>query len=200
MRLESNSQITADSLVKLAGVPRLRRLTLCPGLSESLRVAAAFPSLEELDLRLTPGMYVGLSDKPLVYLQCLPRLRKLSVDFGVPDSFFVYIKPLKRLVHLDLVGGFTDAGVATLTGLRDLRVWQLETLNAGGLSSLERLPSLERLDIGTYRPAGATADLSVLRNLKWLSVYHVIGARAGAVPLPEGLLRLDLGRGHGREP
>ena len=62
---------------------------------------------------------------------------------------------------------------------------QLETLGPTGLAALEGMPHLERLSVDNFFPSPGNPGLSVLRNLKQISIAHIAGDAAIVVRLPE---------------
>ncbi len=198
LEIRGDCQVAAEAIRELAALARLRRLLLSGQQSGArLKALSHLPKLEDLELDMGAGDQ-ELPHSDLVHLGNLHNLRRLSLGrlgFSFADASVEYVKPLARLEELDLrfSDRITDAGVAQLRGLSNLRVLRLEKLGPKGLSAIKDLPRLEHLSIDTYNPAGGKADFSLLRHLKSLTIHSLAGNATGNICVPENLRRLELG-------
>jgi Leucine-rich repeat (LRR) protein len=120
----NDAYVTDDIMPGLAGMKKLRRLTMVGTLitDEGLRYLQDLTAMEELDL-----YGVRITDKGVQYLQKLKRLRRLNL----------------------LGAQLTDASagvLASLPELRDLNVYRSRLTNAG-LAKLQTLRNLSILDL-----------------------------------------------------
>jgi hypothetical protein len=201
VRLESRSQVPTRGIRALAALPRLRRLGLSGPLTEGLIEAVCdLNRLEDLNLAGVAGENGegGIDERGLVRLRTMRGLRRLSLTgVALTDWSLDHILPEGALEELDL--GYSDfvthAGLANLKRLKDLRAVRITVVDEAGLRALKDLPHLDRLAFGEYGSSARRADLSVIKGVRWLSIYGISGFANGDgenVPLPENLERLEV--------
>ncbi len=195
LELIGTSRISAKGLRSVASLRALRRLALPGNLNESgLKVIASLRMLEDLDMSGSYGEE-RIRDDELVHLRGLRSLRRLSLaGLGLSDRSLEHIRSLKALEELNLShnADITDAGVAQLSTLDNLRCLHLDKLGPTGLSALKDLTHLERLVVRVYVFSADRPAFSDLRSVKWLEVYGVADDNGRQVGLPENLRRLDV--------
>lgn len=153
------TRITDAGVQHLAGLARLENLDLSAFSVEregfgagdgACAVAAKFPKLVRLDLRLTK-----VTDQGLAALAGHPELRSLSVEgTKITDAGLPHLKTLPQLQYLHL--GMEREG----TNVTD-----------AGLQSIGELTGLTWLDLGDTKITNdGLASLAGLTNLTWLSL------------------------------
>ena len=184
---QSRATLSADAVKDLARL-RLKRLLLRhTPTDECMRAICTLADLEDLDL-CQSGAQTEVGDGGLAGLGNLRKLRRLDLTgAGLTAKSLSYIVPLQGLEELSLAGNskITDGALIALGGLKNLRALRLETLGPKGLATLERMPGLERLSVDTFVASAGHSDLSVLKNLKQIEVFHVMGDLPAVVRLPE---------------
>lgn len=151
--------------------------------------------LEELDLSGTDVDLRGAGAAAIAKLAALSRLRKINLSrTSIDDRTLAELARLRGLESLNLShpsedGVLTDAGIAHLRALADLRELDLSgaDISAAGLEHLRSLKKLESLSIAPERGADLADDglaqLEPLTELRKLSIL----ARGAT---PEGIQRL----------
>jgi Leucine-rich repeat (LRR) protein len=204
--------VIAQGMEELVELRSLRRLVAPRNLTESgLKAISRLPRLEDLDLSelklpsekfLAPLQNcgslrrldlegVGLSDRSLLYLKSLNNIQELNLDGNsITDDGLATLTQLNtlRVLHLGGNSQITNAGVAKLKKLSELRVLSVSKLDPKGLAALVELPHLETLNIGSYLPGPGQGDLSGLKGLDSLSVFR----QSARLRLPEDLKRLEV--------
>jgi hypothetical protein len=210
--LDCDTGTTDHGLEHLARLPRLRWLRLRmgrihgPGLA---RLANA-PHLERLCLWGTEG----LTDRHVRYLEGLNQLKSLTLWGSGSSMSDATLGPIGKLSGLEelyfirVATRFTDAGVAHLRGLKNLRHTRfgLFQVGADGLRHLAELPRLESID-GVALSAESIEVLASIENLRALRIGMLMPPLGAPVPQEDlsglgrlrGLEELDLGGGRWSE-
>jgi hypothetical protein len=192
------SKLSTGEIRGLAAL-RLKRLYVEWKVSrEQIESISTLSELQDLELGMefleknqVPGEYLGALGR-------LPSLRRLRLSgFKFSDASMRAFESLRRLEELDVGDnhGITDAGVANLARLPNLRFLSIGRLGVAGLAALKSFPRLENLTLGTFEPTVAKADLSVLCNLKRLD-FGGFAEEGGKTALPSNLrqLKVDIDR------
>jgi internalin A len=177
----SSPKVTGPGLECLEGMKGLDTLTItCPNVTEAgLAHLAGLTELETLRLagrgRTTGPAVTPVTDAALEPLGRLTRLGELDLSgcTGVTDRGATLLaRNHPRLQTLRLTGtGITDAGLAHLAGLDELRLLQLDgtKITDAGLAHLRgRLPNLKALLL--HGTAVTDAGLAHLRGMRLRSL------------------------------
>jgi Leucine Rich Repeat (LRR) protein len=155
------------------------------------------------DWQLNNGSYSPFGEPPW------PRwlVHTLGVDYSgnvvrvaIPSASeheLIHIGHLGRLRVLDIDTQVTDAGLAHLTGLTNLRQLDLRGTHAtdAGLAHLKRLTNLSKLDLrGTHVTDAGLAHLKRLTNLSKLDLRGSQVTYAGRKELEHALPKLEVTR------
>ena len=209
----SDSKVTDKIAIPIAGLPHLRELRLASTkiTNAAVKKIAARGELHELDLADTP-----VDDASAAAMLGFPELHMLRLD-GTPisDAAFavtpgpklteLYVSSTKigdtgaqildRLPHLVALGlgttAITDATVARIAKLHELRTLVLAKTHTDKLGMLGDLKSLEQLFLeDTWL---GDADLAPLAGLHKLRVLHVAGTNVSdeSLDVLRGFTRLE---------
>lgn len=146
--ISEQKPVSDSELAIVRSFPRLRHLNV---ISREITVAGLevlddLPELRTLWLKSS-----RISDAGLVHLRRLPKLRELVIYFQrgelpkapLSDTTLSYLEGLVHLRHLCIsnAGGITDAGLAHLKGLHELRWLELahSQIKGPGLANLKRI-------------------------------------------------------------
>jgi hypothetical protein len=182
--------VPAEAMVRLLGaLPTLEWLTIkrSDATDEDLRQIPMLPHLDELDL--IEGRVVGSG---LIPLERFPRLRTLRLRGGlVGDEACSAARQSATLVELDLACTYVgNAGVAKLTGMRNLEVLYLDGTRVTdvGLKFLATLPKLRSLSlIGDRVTDAGLIELRGYINLRSLNVSDTETTQAAISELRQAL-------------
>jgi hypothetical protein len=179
----------------LARLPSLRRFrTPWVLTAENLHDISMMVHLKELILG---GYRRGeLKEEDLLALKDLEHLvdlRRLDLSHtGLTDASMAQISSLKNLEELNLGRNkITDVGIARLKDLQNLCSFELDSLGSDGVLVLKELPHLEHLGLHSCNFEPGKANLSVLKNLKSLSLGYLNGESRGQIGVPAKLQRLE---------
>ena len=200
-----NTKVTNNGLVHLTAMPSLKKLNLhgTQVTGEGLQYLKKIKTLEYLDLP-----YSGISDDDLIHLSALPNLEYLGVSLfsnsPLADRGLEHLSGVQSLEKLHVGGtGFTDAGMAHIAKLRNLRELYLafapqitneglaklaamkslehlslpreSKITVSGLSHLNSLSNLTHLKAYGINQDNSGLDISGLVNLEWLNISAKIG-------------------------
>lgn len=196
--LDTVHRLSARGIRGLASPRELRRLALPWAWIESdLAPVCAFTMLDSLDLHNRQLGERTASDD-LDRLKVLHNLRKLNLVLDQLDDKSVdRILALTGLEDLTLrANEISDAGLAKLKALRNLRVLAISRLGPNTLNAIRQIPRLDHLSVEEYRPLPETADLSVLTDMKWLTILNISPQQPVRIRLPATLRRLDVENQH----
>jgi Leucine-rich repeat (LRR) protein len=111
----------------------------------------------------------------------------------VNDASLGCVTSLENLEELALYGSdVTDAGLAVIESLGNLRSLDIGELGAEGVAVLKELPRLEHLEISSFDPLLANAGLSELSGLQSLIIHSEPDSVATRIRLPANLRMLQL--------
>ena len=164
VNLETSENITEAGLAHLKGPAKLQRLSLCSTQTNdaSLAQLAGLTELEELLLSSN-----RITDAGLVHLNAMTKLRKLNLMHASAVASGVWI---------------TDAGIAQLAGLKELRILEIDDIKVTerGLKQLSGLTKLEILGLrsGTVDDR-ALGQVTAFRNLTNLGLHDTAVTDAG---------------------
>jgi len=175
------TNVTDEGMHHLKSLP-LRKLKLAKGIENRTVITdagmahvGAIRTLEQLETN-------GLSDKSLGYVANLENLKVFRTGWRpwgrTTDEGFRQMGRLRNLELLALGGEISDAGIATLaplTNLRELHLMGAPGLTDEGLARIASLGALETLDIpgGTRITIDGLRHLNALTNLKRLHIGEV---------------------------
>ena len=143
--------------------------------NEALKSLAGLKNLERLSFSLHFLPTYNVTDKGVAFLAGLTQLRELRL----PQSRVVKpdLAPFVHLESLDLNdSAFTDDGMKTLDGLKDLKRLYLRNtaVSDDGLKHLSGLTRIEELDL--YGVKVTDRGLESLQNLKAMRKLNLLGA------------------------
>ncbi len=186
--LGGDIEVKLESWKRLASLPRLTQVSVPVTSMKMFSVLTAFPRLESIDLSELPLP----AEAALAELKKFQGLRKLSLPGGITDADLDRVVELKSLEELDFEGSFnvTDAGIARLAALHNVRSLRVNALGHLGRAALAHLPHLQRLTI--LKGAGDELDLSDWQNLRSLTLGTDATRYRGAVRLPNNLRELNV--------
>jgi Leucine-rich repeat (LRR) protein len=170
LRIDPSSKLTDEGLKSLAGLTRLRVLSL-PAPTIHGRGLGNLSGLTHLvELNLGPG----IRD-----LSTLPELRSLRTlvltGSEIDDEALVHLTRCRTLMDLSLDHtSIGDDGIQSLKGLSQLRGLGLHNTRVGdaGLIELQQLPMLSSLSLGETQVTNAgLARLSALPKLEHLTLH-----------------------------
>lgn len=190
-----DGRLLSRKMRALAPLGDLRVLGLPWGeLDSDLEFLGAFAKLEEILCVDVDNPFGKLSIGRIDQLKKLRNLRRLNLDYSrLDDQSLDRVAAISGLEELMLHGNrITDAGVAKLKSLRNLRSLTIDDLGPQGLAALREMPHLEHLSIVDYKPVADAVDLSVLTGMKWLTFNYLPDKASVRVRLPAGLRRLDV--------
>jgi hypothetical protein len=170
----SESDVTTAGVAHLAGLKRLKSLTLFQTRVTSITALAGLTELEAL--RLFPDSDVQMGDAGLAVLEKFPKLQDLYLNDDAAGADTVQrLAGLTKLHRLDLTLPALqgDESLAALAKLTDLRTLSLHggKVSDGGLEHLAGLKRLESLDIRVAAGPGAGfRHLAGLDRLRYLYV------------------------------
>lgn len=140
--------ITDELVEQFSSLPRLRAIDLSgagPLSDRGLRALAEFPALEKvswhgLGVPKPPGQVRVRGNTVLGVLARMPKLRELRVsDAGITDAGVVALESAPELTTVLLNGNLlTDAGVESLSKIRNLRSLSIATRRLAGTRSPTR--------------------------------------------------------------
>jgi internalin A len=210
--LESLSLYTESKVISNGGVQELAQLTQLQDLTlgfndrsgvtvSALTALNSLTSLRELRvigfvqddsvLDLSPmrelrsvGLHFegGVRDDDLACFAGMTQLQKLHGLLGVSDAGVAHIAGLKQLKELTIKGdGITDATLAALQGFTELRSLYLEgRFSDSGIQALGALRGLDRLELTSKSPLGRDAEQRLVASLPALTYYNYgVGFGAG---------------------
>jgi len=201
-RLDSHDQITEVSvgdiaddelLVKLATLPKLKRLSISSSQSitgRGMMVISRMPELETLEF-----YSVSLSTESLALLRPLHGLRELGLRGAqLTDAGAAHLEGLKGLVVLRVGDNLlSDAGIEHLSGLANLEILEIPGSNRkdsgtmitdAGMPHLARLTKLRELNLsGLLITNAGFAHLSGLHKLRRLQLNNTRITCRGLEPL-----------------
>jgi Leucine-rich repeat (LRR) protein len=186
--------ITGAGLAHLGGLKKLTGLWLSGTTvgDEGMASIAAHTGLRDLCL----GQ--NATARGVAALRGLVGLDTLRVPWGMDEAALASLGDMKKLKHLYGIRVRTDAGLAgvgSLTNLRELDLFRSEVTDAG-LAKLAGLRALENLSLRSTKIGDA--GLAHLRGLRGLTTLSLRGTRVGDAALRtvagmQGLVWLDLG-------
>lgn len=165
-----NSGVTDAGLTGLKGWAHLRELTLPNRVTDAgLLHLTDLTSLESINL----AQLKNVKGPGLAGLRNARGLTELDLSQReMTDADLEGLKGWKHLLILRLPKTITDAGLARLTGLAELRVFDVEGAKGvtdAGLKHLGGMGKLEWLDLsGTKVSDKGLPDLEVMKSLRWL--------------------------------
>lgn len=170
--VSENTALSGPGLAVLASLPALQGLNLTSNRNfgeQGLLELTRCENLSELNLSSC-----GLSDQHFSILKAWPKLRSLKCNNNpLTDQGMVFIKPLSKLVELDLrytrVGdqGFSQVGSRNLE-----RLW-LMGISDQGLTLIKRFPDLRELYLSECGISDqGLLQLKGLRQLAVLDLSH----------------------------
>lgn len=129
-------------------------------------------------------------------LPALPKLRFLTIDGGVTDELLRFVGQLECLEVIWLFdhGNVTDAGIAHLSGLRNLKVFALfdSSITDKSLDALRGLRRLVQLQLEGAHVAGlGLANLSGLTQLQFLDLARSDRITDPGISSLAGLISLE---------
>jgi internalin A len=184
---QSDSDLTADSLVSLEGLSQLEELNISCNDSVTdavLEHLRQFARLRTLNLHLTRITNVGLD-----CLKGMTELRDLNLGFtGITGSGLEKLKGLDKLEKLDLesVPNLTADDIDHLKALPCLHTLSIEdvTLTDAGLARVAEIKQLKELCLGRTKTTDAgLALLEPLHQLEELDIWSTEITDAGVVHL-----------------
>lgn len=179
---------TDAGMVHVKAIPSLRIFSIHEAYSRVGNAGLAqISELPNLEILCVGGMR-GITDAGIAYLTRMRSLKKLDIGSSqVSDKGLGYLKQIKTLEHLELPQdqyNISDAGLAHLGELSNLKVLQVSRLHYGGrdrnkiyytdagLAQLAKLKALEELHIGSIGITDAGMDhVAKLTNLKMLHMF-----------------------------
>jgi Leucine Rich repeat len=179
-------------------VPASHRLVLRADEETSERDLKALAKLGPRDLQSLLLSGCEITDAGLAYLKNLTWLEHLDLSCNrISGEGLVHLEGMLLLERLEVWGcDLTVEGLAHLPPLpllRDLAVSLNLELADGALTHLDKLPTLERLDLhGTPIGGGALIRLKKMRKLRYLNVSHTKISRNGAMELCAALLGCEI--------
>ncbi len=166
--------MTDAGIAPLTALKKLKRLELGGGDSEitdaTIDLIARMTSLESLSLK-----YVNITPAGLTRLASMTQLRSLHLVLSnrMSDAGLAQFSALTNLERLDLEGGLSDVGIASLTSLSWLRSMRISAfyITDLGVARLSALKDLRQLELNG--PIGDTAidSLAQLPLLEELKIY-----------------------------
>lgn len=203
--LGDESRVNDAALAHIAGFTTLKRLSITsiPIASTSEITDAGLAHLGRLvdleELTLQAGNRV--TDTGLQPLNRLSKLRLLNLSYGQPgDAGFAVLGQLTSLEDLvvsapDNQSRISDAGLARLIGLKNLRrliLPQLPAVSDDGLQSIGKLAALEDLTLnGSQITDAGLSNLAHLTHLKSLSLSQTPGITGSGLVHLQGATGLE---------
>lgn len=163
------TKVTDAGIADLAEIKSLEYLDWpCKVTDEALGYLAQLSNLKHLKTSMPDG---GLEQ-----LTKLKSLEELSIGgSGVTDEDMSHIAKLTNLKHLALFGcAITDEGLAKLTALKslvELWLWEPKGVTISGLSCLNTMPNLTKLDTHGVIQDNSGLDISGLTKLEHLTIW-----------------------------
>ncbi len=181
------SPINTFAIPVIAGLPKLRKLSLASTDISDAAKLDLLTGVEELNLAST-----DLTDAGLASIKGLTNLRSLVLrDARLTDYGLAHLAGLTGLRELDLIRTrISDKGmeaIGLLSGLKSLSVDYAE-LHDAGLKPLLAIEGLERLSLdNTHVGDGALEYLKRFQKLKYLNLYHTLVSKDGYAALKAAL-------------
>ena len=141
----------------MEGLPSLTHLLLIAEKANDTRLIRLhnLRELRGLWLQTSLGGSGEITNEGLKIIKCLPKLKdlKLAAQKGISDAGLVYLEELPELVSLDLnFTNVTDAGLAHLKYKAKLQTLKLDftKITDSGLEHLREMTQLTKLDLEQY--------------------------------------------------
>lgn len=193
-RLRLQSCLTDNLLSKLAGLRKLRELSLrnCNSLTGTgLAHLQSLPHLRVLNL----SNCSRLTDEGLGCISQLPQLDTLNLQgcSSITDLGLTRLWGMQHLGHVVCHNGITDMGLRILTGIQALErvvLRECRGVSTQGVMALLQMPALKRVIISrcpqvTLEALCGVSNLRVVQDLAALTSAAAIAAGAAA-PAPAG--------------
>ncbi len=181
-----NTDVTVDGFDALAELPALRKLNLGKWGGRLERAEQGMPKLAALRHLEHLELPEGLSDAGVAWMGNMGSLRHLRIGSSdrapLTDRALEQLARLQSLEHLFIGGlGFTDRGIASLSGLtrmKSLRLFAAPGMTNAGLADLSSMKDLETLCISSVaRTRITTSGLTAVNAFVRLEVLEVHAAR-----------------------
>jgi len=178
------TKTTDRGLAHLKQLRLLRRLHLGGVTDAGMPIVGQFQALESL------GVSPFITARGFAAIAGLPNLKTLDVAFlgrsPIDDRAVEQIARPRTLETLKLCGrGITDAGIARiaqLTNLKHLSLYSMPEVSDRGVARLAALESLRTLYLA--RTKATVAGLAPLASLAQLKSLHVVNIKPAATGLP----------------
>jgi len=146
-----------------------------PNRVESVRIGRRFNKFEHLpNLKEITCCGFGFTDEVLAAASRCPKLETIKIVNGVnvTDAGIAHLSSLTNLkvFHLGNAPGLTDLAFAQLPPLQEFSMWRCKKITRVGIANILALNSLTTLDLGTNNGSAENVDQLVkLHNLRHLS-------------------------------
>ena len=171
----SGPDIKDDVLTHLSDIKSLRALTLGDTAitDAGLKTVAKMPNLEEIGLRRTAVTAEGMK-----HLATMPKLKRIFAPLtNLDNDALAVIGKITTLEALDLqeVNRYTDEGVKSLSGLKNMKMIKLYGKNNVSDASLDAIKGWKNLKVLGLDRTGITDDgvAAVLPNFPLLEEVYL---------------------------